>query len=379
MVIDDTITRALNKAKIGLMQKADSAFFTTIVFSLKFQWDTMCPTAYTDGRTLGFNPDFFMSMSPAERIGVLVHEAMHVAYMHMGRLMGREMDIWNQACDHVINLQLLARGFELPSFRLADPRFNDMSAEQVYDILMAEKQQGKQMPQNCMQDLRSPSSDDSLQGQKEFEKHVQDILIRARIQSKMAHDKPGTIPGDIELYLDKLLNPKLPWQTILRKYLRTYNKSDYSWRKPNRRFLPDHYLPSLHGEALMDLVIFVDISGSVSDYQFKMIVSEVASIFRMMKPKKITLIQFDTNIKSVIEIGSIQELRQVKFTGRGGTRIKPVLDWAAEHKPQLSLVFTDGHFRFDRTEHKHDTLWMINDNPCWKAPFGKAVHYSTNN
>lgn len=377
MVINDNIKRALDRAKVGLMQKRDSAFFTTIVFSLKFQWDDSHPTAYTNGIVLGFNPHFFMSMSPDERIGVMVHEAMHVAYMHMGRLMGRDMDIWTQACDHVINLQLLARGFELPHFRLADPRFNDMSAEQVYDILMAEKKQGKPMPQNVMQDLRSPPSDDSQQGQKEFEKHVQDILIRARIHSRMQGDAPGTIPGGIDYYLDKLLNPKLPWQTILRKYLRIFNKNDYTWTRPNRRFMPEHYLPSLHNESLIDLVTFVDISGSVSDYEFTRIVTEVASVFRMMKPKKITLIQFDTNIKSVIEVRSVQELKQVKFTGRGGTRIGPVLDWVEEHKPQLSMIFTDGHFRMDRSEHKHETVWLINDNAGWTAPFGKVIHYST--
>lgn len=366
------INSALSKAKIQLMSRPDSTFFTTICFSLKFKWDDTCMTAYTNGTVLGFNPDFFMGMTPEERVGVMVHEAMHVAYLHMDRLQDREHDIFNKAADHVINLQLLDRGFKLPEFRLADARFKGMGTEEVYKILMQEKQQGKPNMPNPMEDLRS-----SELPSPELQQTVQDILVRAQIQSKMANDKPGSIPGDIEIFLDNLLNPKLPWTKILRKYMQQFSKSDYSMRMPNRRFFPRHHLPSLYSESLMDLACFVDISGSVTDDEFHRQVSETAGILRNMKPTKISFGQFDTEIKSVTNIKNLMDLSKVSFTGRGGTYIGPVLDWANENKPQLLLIFSDGGFNFyDDHKAKCPVLWIIYNNPGFVAPFGKVIHYS---
>jgi predicted metal-dependent peptidase len=378
-VVTPELNMLLNKAKVALMETRDATFFTTICFSLKFVWDDTQPTAYTDGMVLGFNPNFFKSLPMDERIGVMIHEAMHVAYDHMGRLFttagpapsAEEAEDHNKAADHVINLQLLDRGFKLPSIRLADERFRNMSTEEVYAVIRGERKINPNPPPLAMPDIRVGSPAD----QHGISEKVQDILMRAAIQSKMRGDAPGSIPGDIELYLDSLLNPKLPWQTILRKYLKEMDKSDYSFRKPNRRFMPEYYLPSLYGDSLMDLVIAVDISGSVSDADFKRFVSEIAGIFKMMKPKKITLIQFDTRIQHTDEIHNLVELSKIKFNGRGGTNIEPVMDWAEKHKPQMLMFFTDGGFRFYRQATKIKTLWLIHDNPKWTAAFGKVIHY----
>lgn len=372
VVITDDIRRALDKAKIGLMQKTDSAFFTTIVFSLKWRWDNTQATAWTDGVQLGFNSNFFMAMPPEERIGVLVHEAVHVAMLHMERLGTLDPDLWNDACDHWINLMLLARGFKLPSFGLMDERFKDMDVKPIYDILMAEKQQGIPQPKNMMADLRAPEKP------QELVKHVENILVRARIHSRMAKEGAGAIPGEIELYLDNLLAPKLPWFTILRKYFSKYAKTDYSWKRPNRRLFPDHYLPSLHSEKLMDLAWAVDISGSETDADFLRFISEAAGVIRMLKPDEITLIQWDTCIKSVDKVRSIKKLSEIKFTGRGGTDINCVLDWARKNKPQLLLIFTDGDFDPPKEHYTGDVVWLIHDDPYWTAPgFGKVIFYNT--
>jgi predicted metal-dependent peptidase len=365
------LTALLNKTKVALMESRDATFFTTICFSLKFQWDDTQPTAYTDGLVLGFNPDFFKRMTMDERIGVMIHESMHVAYMHMDRKQDRDHEIFNNAADHVINLQILARGFKLPSFRLAEDRFKGQGTEEVYTTLMAEKKTNPPPP-NAMPDLRQGSMPPD-----DLRNHVQDIITRAAIQSKMRGDTPGSIPGDIQLYLDNLLNPKLPWQTILRKYLKEMDKSDYSFKKPNRRFFPEHHLPSLYGQSLMDLCIAVDISGSVTNEDFKRFISEIAGIFKMMKPKKITLIQFDTTLHSIDVLKNLYDLSQVKFTGRGGTRIEPVMDWCDKNKPQMLMVFTDGEFRYHRSC-KNNILWLIHDNAKWLPADGKGkvIHYT---
>lgn len=357
---------ALSKAKIHLMSKPDSAFFTTICFSMKHIWDDSIPTACTDGKEIRYNPQFFMALTYEEQVFLILHESMHVAYLHMTRLGNRIHSRWNAACDYVINLQLVDRGYKMPSCGLLDQQYRDMSADQVYKLL-------PDNPPNDMEDIR-PCPNGT---EEQLTADVQDILVRAAIASKMAGNKPGSIPSDIEIYLDKLLNPKLPWTRLLQRYLSSFSKNDYTFRKPNRRFFPKYHMPTLYGEKLIDLAIAVDTSGSVSDEEFKAFITEVASILRMMKPDKITLLQFDTAIKSINKVRNVKELETLKFTGRGGTLIHPVLDWAEKTRPQLLLIFSDGGFTFRRiSDPGNNILWVIHNNANWKAPFGRVIHYS---
>jgi predicted metal-dependent peptidase len=96
-----------------------------------------------------------------------------------------------------------------------------------------------------------------------------------------------------------------------------------------------------------------------------------------MKPNKISLLQFDTQIKNVSVLKSVNDLRNVRFEGRGGTLIEPVLNWAVINKPQLLLIFTDGEFYFNDDDPiiKSKVIWLIHNNKRFKAPFGKVIHY----
>ena len=207
---------------------------------------------------------------------------------------------------------------------------------------------------------------------------MDEILVRAAIQSKARKEGPGSIPGDIQIYLHNLLNPKLPWNQILQRYLKQATKEDYSFRKPNRRYFPKLILPSLYSQKVEDLAIAIDTSGSITDEQFHQFISETHSLLRMMKPQKLSLIQFDTSIKSVDTIKNIHDLMQVKFSGRGGTLIAPVLEWANENKPKVLLVFSDGEFYWPGIETKVNTIWLIHGEHPFAPPFGKTINYKIN-
>lgn len=364
----EDINKALNKAKIQLMSRPDTSFFTTICFNLKFLWDDKISTACTNGSYLKFNTKFFSELTPDERVFVLIHESMHVAYLHMDRVQTRDKKKWNIAADHVINLMLIERGFKMPSGEhqgYADPQYKGLNTEEVY----------KRLPdcehEKCDYDIEASDLEPE-----ELQRNIEDILIRASIQSKMDDDKAGTIPGDIQVFLNGLLKPKLPWNRILQKYIQSFSRNDYTFKKPNRRFFPQYYLPSLHSENLINLAVAVDISGSVTDAEFHQMVTEVHSILRMMKPEKISIIQFDTEIKSVTEVRSIKELMDVKFQGRGGTDIRPVIEWTNTNKPQLLLIFTDGGFKQRDETTKVNTVWLIHDNPLFTSSYGKVITYS---
>lgn len=379
-------TRALNRAKLGLMTSADSAFFATVCLSVRHHFDFRIPTGCTNGTWIRINPSFFLTLTPGAQLSMLLHETMHIAYMHMLRTAGFDPAKFNQAADYVINGQMKDRGFEIPENWLYDSQYKDMSTEQVYKLLPDPPppppssggggSSGDAVGGGIGSDLREPGDDGSGQTREEVANELNDILIRAAIQSKVAGDKPGSIPGEIGIFINKLLQPKLPWYRILQKYMSVFNKNDYSFRKPNRRFFPDHYLPSLYSESLEDIAIAVDSSGSVTDEEFKHFVTEVHSILRRFKPKQIHLLQFDARLRAVDIVEDSNALLRIKFTGRGGTQIKPVLKWARENKPKLLLVFSDGCFFQDHENVlKTPVVWLIHKNPDFKPSFGKVIHY----
>lgn len=376
---------ALNKAKIGLMSTADTAFFSHICFSLihKFTDDPRMPTAGTDGVCVYYNVKFFLELTPPQRIFLMLHETLHVAFQHMLRGEFFDHQQFNRAADYVINLLAVKLGFQMPPGGLLDYQYDGMSTEQVYKLLDAlptplpsQCGAGSDGPGDFGSDLLPPSESATKEEKKAAKEALDDILVRAAIHSKAAGDKPGTIPGDIQIYLDNMLNPKLPWQRILSKYMNALNKSDYSLRRPNRRFFPEHHLPSLHSERLEEIAVAFDASLSVSDAEFQQNVSEVYAILKRFKPKKITLLCFDTQVRSEHTVKSAQDLLNQTFTGRGGTKIEPVLEWAEERKPTLLLVFSDGWFEIPEKGPKKPIVWLVYDNKGFAPTFGKTIHYS---
>jgi len=366
---------SLNKAKIRLMMSPNSAFITTICFSMDHVWDDRVPTAATDGKTIYFNIGFWNSLDAEEQFFLLQHEAWHVCFMHMLRLASRIAKVWNIAADHVINLMLIEMGYKMPKDGYADPKYKNMSTDQVYDLIV---KSGKKTPESYQMDLRPhPEEGDSAKSQAEVKKQVEDIIIRAALNSKK-QDASGTIPGAIQLFLDSLLKPKLPMRRLLTKYFQNRDRSDYSYRKFNRRFFPSFYLPTLEGPAIIDLVTAVDISGSVMDHEFAQFIGEIGGVIKALKPRKVTILQFDTQIRHIDEVESVSELMKVKFTGRGGTAIEPVLNWAKKHNPAVVLVFTDGGFRFHQPAKpkKTDFVWLIHGGYKFPAPFGKVINYT---
>jgi predicted metal-dependent peptidase len=363
--------KALDKAKIELMSSPNSAFISTVCFSMKCLWRDDLPTAATNGRAIWFNPYAYLALSPGKQLSRLLHETWHPALLHLDRVGSRDPKVWNMACDYFINLMLTDAGYEKIDTWLHDPQFRHMSADEIYKYLMDNQPEGG-FPDFDEQDMDPPKDEPE---RIELQCHMDQVLIRAVMHSKMAGDAPGSVPGEVETYLDKLMNPILPWNRILLKHMHGLNKTDYSWKRPNRRFFPEHHLPSLYGDALDEIAAFVDISGSVSDQDFNQTVSEVHQVIKQFKPRLLHFGQFDTEIKSVRKINTVRELLNTPFTGRGGTLIRPVIEWIKEHKPKLTLIFTDGGFRMYPDDPGTPVIWLIHNNPNWTAPYGKVIHY----
>jgi len=148
----------------------------------------------------------------------------------------------------------------------------------------------------------------------------------------------GSISGAILIELDKSLNPRLPWNVLFQNYMNRFVKDDYSWTKPSRRYLPDLIMPSLYSESIANVTVAVDCSGSVSNAEFGLFIQEIDVVQQLVQPEMITLITFNTKIIDVHEIiQDINIMKDIVFTGRGGTDVEEVLSWAKENNPEISL------------------------------------------
>jgi len=408
------LDKALDRAKIGVMLNG-SVFLATVTFSLKHSFNSECKTARTDGISIEYNPTFFKSLNPEQRTALIAHEAWHVALMHMTRQGKRLPDFYNYAGDYVINQLLVDDNFELPPNGLQDDKYRDMSTNQVYDILYEEapkidmdlldivfsdgsgdkeqdKEQGGNEPNNDPGKAKGSGGEGDkeeektkAQGKKptpnkntkEIEAHIKGILVKASTQSKLHNEKPGSIPGEILREIDRLINPKLPWEAILQRFLTEKVKDDYTWQRPNKRFLPDFYLPTQYSESLTHITIAIDTSGSITPEDLRAILSEIQYIRDVFKPKKMTILDCDRTIHNVYEVDEDTHILDLKFTGGGGTSCFPVIHYCKDNPTTALVYFTDLYLQKWTKEVDFPILWIVYDNPNAKVPIGEITHYKT--
>lgn len=153
-------------------------------------------------------------------------------------------------------------------------------------------------------------------------------------------------------------------------------KNDYSWKRPNKRFMPEFYMPSMHSERLEHLTFAIDTSGSVTKKDMVAMLTEINYIQDVMKPHRMTILDCDTKIHTVYEIDEGQDIMELQFTGGGGTKCGPVIEFCETNKTTALVYFTDLYM----AEYPHPIdfplLWIVYNNPNrTKVNIGEITHY----
>lgn len=360
----------LLKAKIELMTK--SVFISSICLSVQHRITTDVPTAATDNANILYNPEFIKDLSVAELAGLIAHECWHIAYQHIARRSTRDPRIWNYAGDYVINHQLYSHHFELPKGGLYDPQYADMSTDATYEKLIQDPPPPP--PGGGMMDIigEAAGNNSGTADGPTRDSTVTDIVVRAMTQAQVAGEhEAGMIPGEITRIIDKLLNPRVPWPIVLNKFLDQRVREEYSWSRRNRRHKT--YMPSLHSYGLGHLTFAIDTSGSVSHEELIAMLSEIQGIQRCYSPEKMTIIDCDSRIHNVWEIEADTDILSLEFTGCGGTRFQPVLDYVTENPTQALVYFTDLYGESHLDEVDYPILWICNSDHK-PANIGETVY-----
>lgn len=384
-----TAKEKLTKARAGLI--LDLPFFGSLALRLTLQEDPSCETAWTDGKSMGYNPDFIESLSLDQVKGLICHEVMHCACAHQARRGDRNHQKWNIAGDYAINQIIEDAKITLPEGHLIDPAYKGMNADEIYSKLPntppAPSQEGNSRgtlqrapagvdkgvgndPGRCgeVRDAESPKSEiQNAQSEQDWKVAVAQAAQEARMQ--------GKLPAGLDRLVTDILEPKVDWREVLRRFVDQSAKNDYQWFPPNRRYIHQRlYLPSLKSEELPPIVIAIDTSGSIGKEELDQFAVEMTAILEDHHTS-CTVIYCDARIANVEEFSSDDLPLQLHPKGGGGTDFRPSFDYVGAQclVPSCMIYLTDLECSSYPSEPPYPVLWARIGKGGTMPPFGEEV------
>ena len=365
-----------------------SPFFATLALFAKFIPTPSILAAATDGKDIFYNSDLLQSLTTAQQDGLLLHEVLHAALLHVLRRGVRDKQTWNIAADIVVNGIISQQGcFELPEGGIRDTKLEHLSVEEIYELL---QQQDK--CNYCLANLDlleiSPLAVqgnnetsglgeeelDSLSEAKkaELESHWQNAMQQATVIARTTNQ--GKLPAGMTRELGALDRSQLDWRSYLWRYL-VKTPTDYT--KFDRRFIGRGlYLETLQGESVK-VYVAVDTSGSIDNELLKMFLSEVNGILNSYPHLECELYYADADVYGAYELNPDSKIPQPQ--GGGGTSFVPffhkIHDCWDGLTTAVCVYLTDGYGTFPNIAPELPVLWVVTPGglDLSQFPFGETV------
>lgn len=307
---------------------------------------------------------------------VLAHEYLHAALRHDARLGGREPELWNVACDYVINAWL--REMEvgaMPDWCLYDRELQGLSAESIYDLLTANLRHYRKL---ARRDIRYGPSGwlDSRDGVD------LDAYCRSAIQRGLDYHEThgrGTLPASLVEEIRALTQPPIPWDVKLARWFderfeplekhRTYARLSRrqsatpdlprpSWRYEESARAGRTFGVLLDTSGSMDRGLLAQALGSIASYSAARDVTRVRVVFCDAAP-------YDQGYMEAAEIAG-----SVRVMGRGGTVLQPgveLLEHALDFPKEAPLLII--------TDTQCDKLTLFGRDHAFLVPRGKHLPF----
>jgi predicted metal-dependent peptidase len=398
----------------------DAPFWGTLAYKLSASFDKSVDSSHVDGKTIRVNPDYFEKLTAPQRNGQFCENIIHCAFNHLWRRGSRDLDRWNRACDQaaweiISKLQHATDGrITMPPNGHVNPRYTGLNVEEIYHLMEQEDQKNQQNggsppppylspgsfdqpasdpsdssdPSDNGQDPGDPNDGDGGQGdsggdspppppsqslQEEWKAAVQEAVAAETMRHK------GNLPAWLKHFVDDLTQPKVPWTDYVREFCHRLSRDDYSFRRPNRRFLQRGFvLPSLQSDALGPIVGAFDTSGSIFCYPqlVQSILSEFQGVLDLCRPETMHLLSCDTQVHQHEEFKPGDSLLHFTPEGGGGTDFRPIFEKINDlPEPPACLIFlTDLEGWFPDQAPEYPVLWANFGDPKAKAPFGTTIH-----
>lgn len=324
-----------------------------------------------------FNPILFLQLNMKQMETTIKHEIHHVLSLHLSRVkelknkystltVNLAMDIVvNQYLDNLPPYSTTLKGVNL-KYNLNMEAYNTLEyyAEKIQSELdlMEENDEGEeddsQMTNSMVESYNPEKMHDMWQESDEFDEKT----LREFAEKVINASQKGTIPSQVESLIANLKNSQgeIPWNIMLKKLMGTVESNKKKTITRRNRRQPNRL--DLRGEIRnhkSEIAVAIDISGSISNEEFKQAIKEVLSIVKNYN-HEITIIECDKEVKRVYKAKSVRDIKE-RLTSGGATKFTPVFEYANNTKCNLLIYFTDGkgEKKLEVVPRGYRTLWVI--------------------
>lgn len=284
---------------------------------------------------------------------VLTHEYLHAALRHDLRCGDRDPELWNVACDYVINGWLTEMNVGvMPQFGLLDQRFQGLSAEGVYDLVLEDvRRYRRENPGDVL--YGDGAYWDTLEGQ-ELDRLYRSALGRG-LELNQSRGR-GTLPAGLVEEIHALARPPIRWDVELGKWFdlcfpQLEHRRTYARMSRRQSAAPDIPRPAWSAQERLEdqrtFGVVLDTSGSMDRRLLAAALGSIASYSQARDVKWVRVVfcdaaPYDQGFLDPVDIAGAVQVR-----GWGGTRLQPGIDLLEEEadfpKDAPLLIITDGY------------------------------------
>lgn len=393
--------RLIDKVNLSLMEDTNN-FFGYFLFhmSREIRFDISSPTAVNfKGATyvIYYNPLMFLNLSLRQMENTIKHEILHIISMHLIRAKGLKGQYSNLALNMAMDLVVNKYLDYLPPYSTTLEWVNhkyslslkpyapfEYYAEKLQEAIHAKGEDQEDLKEDgSSKDLFETDYDArNTHDLWEVSSDVDDKTLQEFTEKVVNEAQKGELPTYLSNIITTLKNSKgeLPWNLYLNRLMGSMesNKKRTITRRDRRQ--PDRL--DLRGQLRShkaNIAVVMDISGSISDDEFKQAMKEVLSIVKNYN-REITLIECDNIIRRVYKVKSIKDIKE-RMHQRGSTRFSPVFEYANQNKINLLVYFTDGkgEDKLHIIPKGYPVLWIISgkgDELSLQEPYGAVKKLS---
>jgi len=367
---------------------------------------------------LYINPDNFDELPLNQRLGVLKHEMMHILYNHISRKEDRHHLPWNIACDAAINQLIkdsdlpegcitpksLEEALKKEGFNTKIPK--NENAETYYDLLPYDPNAKDGDGGNDCEDSGDSDGEgsgkseepgefyeglwddnpldnhekwDESEGDEDLKKDITKNMIE-----KAAEKSRGNAPSELGIFLDIWTRkPVVSWKKVLRNIASNKKANKvYTIMKKSRRFPKRPDIKGIKKDRDFDIVVVLDVSGSMSDEEIIAGLIEIREVARLTS-STVKIIQVDTEVHAVDDYDP--KSKSFARKAGGGTEMLPAWKYIKENKIPMdcAILISDMYIEdlsyWDRAEvaPKCKTIFLATEDlmPDLK-PYKKYIGFS---
>ena len=329
-----------------------------------------------------FNPLIFLKLNIHQMATSIKHEILHIVSMHLKRAEALKENYStlaiNMAMDIVVNKYLdnlppyattinsvnLHYGLELEPYETFEYYLNKI---QIALDLMEEDEEGEE------DDRREDEHEEEQLFKEEFDPkqthniweetdEIDEKTLTAFTKKQALSARKSEIPTYLGNMIASLQNSQgeLPWQLYLDKLMgRLESNKKKTITRRNRRQPERLDLRGHLRSHTVEIAVAIDISGSISNEEFKQAMKEVFQIVKRYK-HAVTIIECDQEIRRIYEVKSVNDL-QDRFASQGGTLFDPIFSYLNKKKFDLLVYFTDGKGErsLKTVPRQYKVLWVL--------------------